>query len=85
MFAAAVDVGLSLLKQVPSYETDRLPDVPLTGRQLFYVSQCYTHCGEQYGPMLCNEPLRHKEDFASAFSCPPKSGMRSQYQCNSFV
>ncbi|KAH7943853.1 hypothetical protein HPB52_011996 [Rhipicephalus sanguineus] len=85
LFGAALDVGLSVLKQVPSFDKDRLPDVPLTGRQLFYVAQCYTHCGEQDGPMLCNEPLRHKGDFASTFSCTTKSNMRSKYQCNSFV
>ncbi|KAL1473792.1 hypothetical protein MTO96_038467 [Rhipicephalus appendiculatus] len=82
--AAALDVALSVLKQMPSFDNDRLLNVPLTGHQLFYVIHCYTYCGEQGGRSSCNEPLRHKEDFAVAFSCPAKSNMRSKYQCKSF-
>ncbi|KAL1469004.1 hypothetical protein MTO96_041105 [Rhipicephalus appendiculatus] len=82
--AAALDVALSVLKQTPSFDNDRLLNVPLTGHQLFYVIHCYTYCGEQGGRSSCNEPLRHKEDFAVAFSCPAKSNMRSKYQCKSF-
>ncbi|KAH7946673.1 hypothetical protein HPB52_003197 [Rhipicephalus sanguineus] len=82
--AVALDVALSVLKQGPSFDSDRLPNVPLTGHQLFYVIHCYTYCGDQGSRSSCNEPLRHKEDFASAFSCAAKSNMRSEYQCKSF-
>ncbi|KAL1442571.1 hypothetical protein MTO96_007796 [Rhipicephalus appendiculatus] len=79
---AATDVALSVLKQlVPSFDEERLHDIPLSGHQLFYVTHCYTLCGGTYGPMLCNEPLRHSRDFTNAFSCPTKSNMRSKYQC----
>ncbi|XP_075750745.1 uncharacterized protein LOC142817581 [Rhipicephalus microplus] len=81
---AALDVAVSVLKQMPGYDTDRLPNVPLMGHQLFYVMHCYTYCGDQGSLSSCNEPLRHKEDFAIAFSCPEKSKMRSKYQCKSF-
>ncbi|KAH7970231.1 hypothetical protein HPB49_001376 [Dermacentor silvarum] len=83
--SAALDVGLSFLKLVPSFDEDRLHDVPLTGHQLFYVAHCYTHCGEENGTSLCNEPLRHKEDFTNAFSCRPHSHMRSEDKCPSFL
>ncbi|KAH7970710.1 hypothetical protein HPB49_014561 [Dermacentor silvarum] len=84
MDSAALDVGLSVLKLVPSFDEDRLHDVPLTGHQLFYVAHCYTHCGDENGTSLCNEPLKHKEDFANAFSCPTRSHMRSEHKCPSF-
>ncbi|XP_049515371.1 uncharacterized protein LOC125941649 [Dermacentor silvarum] len=83
--SAALDIALSVLKLVPSFDEDRLHDVPLTGHQLFYVAHCYTHCGEENGTPLCNEPLRHKEDFANAFSCRPHSHMRSEDKCPSFL
>ncbi|KAH7970779.1 hypothetical protein HPB49_015515 [Dermacentor silvarum] len=82
--SAALDIALSVLKLVPSFDEDRLHDVPLTGHQLFYVAHCYTQCGEENGTSLCNEPLRHKEDFANTFSCPPHSHMRSEDKCPSF-
>ncbi|KAH6942860.1 hypothetical protein HPB50_011347 [Hyalomma asiaticum] len=81
---AALDVALSVLKQVPSFDTDRLTNVPLTGHQLFYVIHCYTYCGYPYAKTSCNDPLRHKEDFAEAFSCPTQSHMRSKHQCKGF-
>ncbi|XP_037572049.2 neprilysin-1 [Dermacentor silvarum] len=84
LYGAAMDVALSLLKLVPSFDEDRLRNVPLTGHQLFYVAHCYTHCGEKDGPTACNLPLRYKEDFAIAFSCPTQSDMRSDEQCRSF-
>ncbi|KAL3221926.1 hypothetical protein MRX96_050156 [Rhipicephalus microplus] len=82
LYGAAMDVALSVLKQLmPSFDEERLYGVPLSGHQLFYVAQCYTHCGEEDGLALCNEPLRHKQDFANTFSCSRKSNMRSEYQC----
>ncbi|KAL3226204.1 hypothetical protein MRX96_049005, partial [Rhipicephalus microplus] len=77
MTAAALDVALAVLKQSPSFDDDRLGDVPLTARQLFYVIHCYTYCGDEYGQFSCNQPLRHKADFADAFSCAPRSDMRA--------
>ncbi|KAH7944659.1 hypothetical protein HPB52_023068 [Rhipicephalus sanguineus] len=82
---AAMDVALAVLRLEPSFNEQRLRNVSLSGHQLFYVMQCYVQCGAQDGPALCNEPLIHKEDFSNAFSCPPQSNMRSQYQCKSFV
>ncbi|KAL1484391.1 hypothetical protein MTO96_050044 [Rhipicephalus appendiculatus] len=52
LYGAATDVALSVLKQlVPSFDEERLHDIPLSGHQLFYVALCYTHCGWKYGPM----------------------------------
>ncbi|KAH7970653.1 hypothetical protein HPB49_013218 [Dermacentor silvarum] len=82
--SAALDIALSVLKLGPSFDEDRLHDVPLTGHQLFYVANCYTHCGEGNDTSLCNEPLRRKEAFANAFSCHPHSHMRSDNKCPSF-
>ncbi|XP_075527336.1 neprilysin-1-like [Dermacentor variabilis] len=81
--SVALDVALMVLKLVPSFDEERLQDVPLTGHQLFYVVHCYTHCGEETGTSLCNDPLKHKEDFADVFSCPPKSNMRLE-KCPGF-
>ncbi|KAL1482712.1 hypothetical protein MTO96_033603 [Rhipicephalus appendiculatus] len=83
--AAALDVALAVLKESPSFDDDRLRDVPLTGRQLFYVIHCYTYCGNEYGQFSCNQPLRHKADFADAFSCPPRSDMRAPRQCRGLL
>ncbi|XP_075726079.1 endothelin-converting enzyme 1-like [Rhipicephalus microplus] len=82
---AAIDVALAVLRTEASFDEQRLPDVPLSGRQLFYVMLCYMQCGAQHGAALCNEPLKHKEDFSDAFACPPRSKMRSRHQCKSFV
>ncbi|XP_075726076.1 endothelin-converting enzyme 1 [Rhipicephalus microplus] len=82
---AAIDVALAVLKTEASFDEQRLPGVPLSGRQLFYVMLCYMQCGAQHGAALCNEPLKHKEDFSDAFACPPRSKMRSRHQCKSFV
>ncbi|KAH6942859.1 hypothetical protein HPB50_011346 [Hyalomma asiaticum] len=81
---AALDVALSVLREEPSFDEDRLRGVPLTGHQLFYVAHCLTYCGGMGGHNACNEPLRHKGDFADAFSCSAKSNMRSEHQCKSF-
>ncbi|XP_075529262.1 endothelin-converting enzyme 2-like isoform X1 [Dermacentor variabilis] len=79
----ALDIALLVLKLVPSFDEDRLQNVPLTGHQLFYVVHCYTHCAEENGTSLCNDPLKHKEDFANVFSCPSYSYMRLE-KCPSF-
>ncbi|XP_070381193.1 neprilysin-1-like isoform X1 [Dermacentor albipictus] len=79
----ALDIALLVLKLVPSFDEDRLQDVPLTGHQLFYAVHCYRHCAEENGMSLCNDPLKHKEDFANVFSCPPYSNMRL-VKCPSF-
>ncbi|KAH7948551.1 hypothetical protein HPB51_028523 [Rhipicephalus microplus] len=84
MTAAAQDVALAVLKQSPSFDDDRPGDVPLTARQLFYVIHCYTYCGDEYGQFSYNQPLRHKADFADAFSCAPRSDMRAARQCKGF-
>ncbi|XP_070381158.1 neprilysin-1-like isoform X1 [Dermacentor albipictus] len=81
--SVALDVALMVLKLVPSFDEERLQDVPLTGHQLFYVVHCYTLCAEENGTALCNGPLKHKEDFANVFSCPPYSNMRSE-ECPGF-
>ncbi|KAL3199878.1 hypothetical protein MRX96_053675 [Rhipicephalus microplus] len=42
---AAIDVALAVLRTEASFDEQRLPDVSLSGRQLFYVMLCYMQCG----------------------------------------
>lgn len=81
MLAAALDAVVSLLDE-EGWRIDQLVhDVPLSGRELFYVAHCFTLCGTAGGKGACNVPLRHSEHFSHAFYCPPGSYMRSEDRC----
>ncbi|XP_037555921.1 neprilysin-1 [Dermacentor silvarum] len=75
-FKAFVDSGLDA-----SAELAVAPG--MTGRQLFYVSFCYSMCSTlkptDFG--RCNDVLRNTSNFADAFSCPEGSYMRPSNQC----
>ncbi|KAH6940677.1 hypothetical protein HPB50_004742 [Hyalomma asiaticum] len=75
-FKAFVDSGLDAPAKLAA-----APE--MTGRQLFYVSFCYSMCAtyrpSDYG--RCNDVLRNTSNFADTFSCPEGSFMRPANQC----
>ncbi|KAH7956564.1 hypothetical protein HPB52_010638 [Rhipicephalus sanguineus] len=52
---------------------------------LLFVFNCWLTCGDQWGPSLCNVPLKHSPHFAGVFGCPPGAPMNPAYKCRMVV
>ncbi|XP_077548394.1 neprilysin-3-like [Haemaphysalis longicornis] len=89
-------VGLLLATEafqaLPEQEMSlRLPELPLSAEQLFFVAHCLRWCGlvandtdvAHHAPrrFRCNVPLMNSEAFARAFQCPAGSTMNPENKC----
>ncbi|KAH8040987.1 hypothetical protein HPB51_013387 [Rhipicephalus microplus] len=52
---------------------------------LLFVFYCWLTCGDQWGPSMCNVPLKHSPHFAGVFGCPPEVPMNPTKKCRMIV
>ncbi|KAH6934067.1 hypothetical protein HPB50_019871 [Hyalomma asiaticum] len=52
---------------------------------LLFVFYCWLTCGDQWGPSMCNVPLKHSPHFADVFVCPPGAPMNPTDKCRMIV
>ncbi|XP_064469416.1 endothelin-converting enzyme-like 1 [Ornithodoros turicata] len=72
--AAALEIVWEAYRNATEYAGDvRLRHLShLSSDAIFFVATCYILCGQPadtYPALRCNEPLKHRPEFAGAFSC----------------
>ncbi|XP_064476084.1 endothelin-converting enzyme 1-like [Ornithodoros turicata] len=79
---AAIDILLSVIKR----KTNHAKGIgTLSPDKTFFVIWCYVLCGTGGNSReLCNDPLRHVDEFAEAFGCAKNSSMRKDPTCKLF-
>ncbi|KAH7948212.1 hypothetical protein HPB52_019420 [Rhipicephalus sanguineus] len=74
-------------RRVQSRTTSSEHEVPgnYSDPALLFVFYCWLTCGDQWGPNMCNVPLKHSPNFAGVFGCAPGATMNPTNKCRMIV
>ncbi|KAL1428455.1 hypothetical protein MTO96_002829 [Rhipicephalus appendiculatus] len=74
-------------RRVPASRTTSEHEVPANHSDpaLLFVFYCWLTCGDQWGPSMCNVPLKHSPHFAGVFGCRPEAPMNPINKCRMIV
>ncbi|KAL1436151.1 hypothetical protein MTO96_010891 [Rhipicephalus appendiculatus] len=74
-------------RHAPSRTTSSEREVPgnYSDGALLFVFYCWLTCGDQWGPSMCNVPLKNSPHFGGVFGCAPGAPMNPTNKCRMIV